>query len=562
VDRIQIAAIVIAIGIMLYLFASGQVGPGPAEAPSSPQVTERTAPPPPEPGASFAGAENDAAPVPKAPAVVTQHRTAILENDALRLQVSDAGGRLESIKLKQYEDRLGEGARPVELVTVTPERGTLLMFLGNDLFSGLESAPHEILTAGRREVVLRAERSGVRVTRTLTLDEVGYGARLRVRVENGAADRVEPVFQVAWYGQERARSAPDRFQNYGLLVSADGSLERAPLSSQNPLSCAGGGGGMDPEVIVAPIEWAGIESQYFMTVVIPENPQEASAYKGPIGDRAGGQTVIRYPPIEVPAGGYVERNYRLYMGPKVQKLVRSVDPRLDSAVRSGWAWVRPLVDLFVSLLSWTQSNVVGNYGVAIILLTILVRVVTAPLTQRSMKSMKGLSVIAPEMKELQEKFKDDRTRLQQEMMSLYRRKGINPLTAMGGGCLPMLIQMPFLLALYFALQSSIELRHAPFMLWIQDLSAPEDFFSVAGLPIRPLPLMMGLSMVLQQKLTPTSASADPSQRQMMMWMSVFFIFLFYSFPSGLVLYWFVSNLLAIAQQTLVNRSPDAKQQKK
>ena len=131
---------------------------------------------------------------------------------------------------------------------------------------------------------------------------------------------------------------------------------------------------------------------------------------------------------------------------------------------------------------------------------------------------------------------------------------MNPLSAMGGGCVPMLIQMPFMIALYFALQTSIELRHAPFAFWINDLSAPENLFSIAGLPLRLLPLLMGGSMLLQQRLTP-SPNADPQQAQMMTLMSVVFTFMFYQFPSGLVLYWFVSNLLGIAQQLFVNRSP-------
>jgi YidC/Oxa1 family membrane protein insertase len=170
-----------------------------------------------------------------------------------------------------------------------------------------------------------------------------------------------------------------------------------------------------------------------------------------------------------------------------------------------------------------------------------------------MKSMKKFSAIAPEMKQLQEKHGSDKAKLQEEMMKLYREKGINPLSSLGGGCIPMLIQMPFMVALYFALQSSIELRHAPFFGWIDDLSAPEDL-RLFGLPIRLLPLAMGASMLLQQRLTP-SPTADPQQRQMMTMMSVMFIVLFYGFPSGLVLYWFVSNLLGIAQQVWVNRSP-------
>jgi len=233
----------------------------------------------------------------------------------------------------------------------------------------------------------------------------------------------------------------------------------------------------------------------------------------------------------------------------------SVDPRFANARDVGWQWIRPLVDLFAGILVWTHAHVVSNYGVAIILLTIVLRVLTFPLTQRSMKSMKRFSLIAPEMKAIQEKYANDKAKLQEELMALYRRKGMNPLAAMGGGCIPMLIQMPFMVALYFALQSSIELRHAPFMWWIDDLSAPETLFAVGGIPIRILPLLMGASMILQQRMTPTP-NADPQQRQMMMLMSVMFIFLFYQFPAGLVLYWFVSNLLGIGQQLLVNRQRD------
>ena len=204
------------------------------------------------------------------------------------------------------------------------------------------------------------------------------------------------------------------------------------------------------------------------------------------------------------------------------------------------------------MLEWIHGNVIANYGMAIILLTIMLRLVTFPLSQRQFKSMRKLGTIAPEMKELQEKHKGDKEKLQSEMMALYRKKGMNPVTAMGGGCIPLLIQMPFLISLYFALQISMDLRHAPFFGWIHDLSAPETLFELAGIPVRVLPLLMGATMVLQQRLMPAQG-VDPQQRQMMMWMSVVFIFMFYGFPSGLVLYWFVSNLLGIGQQALIHR---------
>jgi YidC/Oxa1 family membrane protein insertase len=180
----------------------------------------------------------------------------------------------------------------------------------------------------------------------------------------------------------------------------------------------------------------------------------------------------------------------------------------------------------------------------------MVRLVTAPLATKQMRSMKRLGELQPRMKAIQDKYRDDRQRQSQEMMKLYRESGVNPL----GGCMPMLLQIPVFIALYYALQSSIDLRQAPFVGWIEDLSQPETLFVVPGLgvPVRILPLLMGASMVLQQKLTPTTM--DPAQaRMMMVMMPIMFTVLFYGFPSGLVLYWFVSNLLAIGQQLWTNR---------
>jgi YidC/Oxa1 family membrane protein insertase len=185
---------------------------------------------------------------------------------------------------------------------------------------------------------------------------------------------------------------------------------------------------------------------------------------------------------------------------------------------------------------------------------VLVRVVTAPLTSRQMRSMKRMGELQPRLKELQEKYKDDRQRQSQEMMKLYREAGVNPL----GGCLPLVLQFPVFIGLYYALQSSISLRQAPFLLWIDDLSSPESLFTIPGfnLPVRVLPIVMGLTMIAQQKMTPTTM--DPAQARMMMTvMPVMFTVLFYQFPSGLVLYWMVSNVLAIAHQMWVNRQTKA-----
>jgi YidC/Oxa1 family membrane protein insertase len=195
-------------------------------------------------------------------------------------------------------------------------------------------------------------------------------------------------------------------------------------------------------------------------------------------------------------------------------------------------------------------SVIPNYGVAIIVLTFMVRLATAPLTAKQMRSMKKMGELQPKLKEIQAKHADDRQKQSEAMMSLYKETGVNPL----GGCFPLLLQFPVFIGLYYALQSSIDLRQAPFFGWITDLSVPEALFTLPGvdLPVRLLPIIMGASMVLQQRMTPTTM--DPQQARMMMtMMPIMFTVLFYQFPSGLVLYWMVSNLLAIAHQMWINR---------
>jgi YidC/Oxa1 family membrane protein insertase len=485
---------------------------------------------------------------------MTQAETHQLINDAVRIEVSSQGGRLTSVELLQFHDRVGEPWEPVQLVT-DPSQGTGLLLLGEEDFRGLESTLHQVVSSSDREVVYRVESGGVEVQRSWTLDDRGYGLRLQVSVSNQSPLTVRPRFEIVWLGRERTRDAPDRFQNYQVVASADGGLERQRVEGIHAAGFLGrlfGRGAPTGEPIAAPVEWVGVESQYFLTAVIAEDPREAWAFRGPVAPDTAVSS-LRYPAFDLPPGQQFASTHRVYLGPKVHDAVQAVDPRLLPAVNVGWSWVRPLVELFAAALTWTYGHLVSNYGVAIILLTIVLRLATYPLTQRSMKSMKRLQQISPEMKELQAKHKGDNAKLQQEMAALYKRTGINPATAMAGGCLPMALQMPFMLALYFALQGTIELRHAPFMLWINDLSAPENLFSIMGVPVRLLPLLMGASMLGQQWLQP--ATGDPQQRQMMMWMNVLFIFLFYQFPSGLVLYWFVSNLLGIAQQLLVNRQP-------
>ncbi len=247
-------------------------------------------------------------------------------------------------------------------------------------------------------------------------------------------------------------------------------------------------------------------------------------------------------------GSQKDYKYKIFYGPKKLKMLDEVGSNLGHSVNFGWFDIiaKPtllLLNLFYGFFK--------NYGIAIILVTVLFKTLFWPITQKGMKSMKNMQKLQPKMVKIKEKYKDDPTKMNKEVMALYKTYKVNPL----GGCLPMVLQIPVFFALYKVLLQSIELRHAPFMLWITDLSAPDrlwigfDLPYLGGLPV--LTLLMGASMFFQQKLTPTTA--DPTQAKIMMFLPVVFTFMFLNFASGLVLYWFINNMLSILQQVLINR---------
>jgi len=236
---------------------------------------------------------------------------------------------------------------------------------------------------------------------------------------------------------------------------------------------------------------------------------------------------------------------RFYAGPKDQKRLEQISPNLNLTVDYGFLWWLAVPLFYV--LDWLHAFL-GNWGMSIILLTVLVKAVLYPLSAASYRSMANMRRVGPQMKRLQERYADDRQKLSQEMMNLYKKEQVNPL----GGCLPMLLPMPIFIALYWVLFESVELRQAPFFLWINDLSAMDPYFI--------LPLLMGGSMYLTQLLSP--AVGDPMQVRMMKMMPIMFTVLFLFFPSGLVLYWLVNNLLGVAQQYYVIRQTERAQESK
>ncbi|KAA8731239.1 membrane protein insertase YidC [Acinetobacter qingfengensis] len=281
--------------------------------------------------------------------------------------------------------------------------------------------------------------------------------------------------------------------------------------------------------------WIGIVQHYFVSAWIPD-----VGYTAHLESRNSGKDHIigfRSPMVDVPAGKQYEFKATLYSGPKIQSELKDLAVGLNQTVDYGWLW--PIAKLlFVGLQFF--HGIVGNWGWSIILLTILVKLILWPLSAKSYRSMAKMRVIAPEMQRMKEEFGEDRMRFSQEMMALYKREQVNPLS----GCLPLLLQMPIFLALYWVLMESVELRHAPWILWIQDLSAMDPWFI--------LPLIMGVTMFIQQMLNPQPA--DPMQAKVFRLMPIIFTVFMLFFPAGLVLYWVINNSITIFQQWFINKN--------
>lgn len=281
--------------------------------------------------------------------------------------------------------------------------------------------------------------------------------------------------------------------------------------------------------------WIAIIQHYFLSAWVPD--QSANNSFKTVVTRQG-LNIVRFtsPAQTIAAGEQGNIGAQIYIGPKDQYRLEEISPGLELTVDYGWLWwiAQPLFWLLTKL-----HGVIGNWGWAIIAVTVLVKAAFFQLNAKAFTSMANMRRVQPKLMELRERYADDRQKQSQAMMELYKKEKINPV----GGCLPMLVQMPVFIALYWVLMESVELRHAPFMLWINDLSAMDPYFV--------LPLIMGLSMFIQQKLNPPPA--DPMQAKIMQWMPVIFTFFFLFFPAGLVLYWVVNNTLSIVQQYIITK---------
>ncbi len=460
------------------------------------------------------------------------------------VEFSTVGGAIESWALRDYLDR--DGAY-VMLVAADQGFGAAAETPFLELEAGNLARERWLLEVQEeREVSFSIQRGGFRITKQYLMDPDTYVIRLRLAVENQGDVEVAPRFAVGW--PAHVRSGSD-FTEQSLAVLESGELDTEMLSG---IGTAGFFGGSAQKQYSFPgsIDWVGTQSNYFLAALLPDAPSLASAR---FLVRKPGEAAIAeafFGPVQLGRGQRAEREYRIYAGPKETARLDALGAGTLRSIDLGWSWVSPLTRFFNWLLE-VLYTFIGNYGVAIIVLTILVRVVTAPLTVKQMRSMERMRRLQPLIKELQAKYADDRPKQSEEMMRLYKREKVNPL----GGCFPILLQMPVFIGLFYALRSSIQLRQAPFFGWIDDLAAPDTLFVLPGLdlPVRVLPLVMGASMVVQQRITPMQMDPDQA-RMMMIIMPLMMTVLFYQFASGLVLYWLMSNVLAISHQLWLGRN--------
>lgn len=476
-----------------------------------------------------------------APASDPEVRSVSVNTDVYKGAISTLGATIIDIELKDYPVSLEEPDTPFLLVSNDPAHYLVAE-------SGLqgranEPAPthREIFSVEGDEFVLQDGQdtlaipfiwesgTGIRVTKTLTFTRGSYEVAVDYQIENGSAED----WTVNQYRQlKRKPATSDEKQQFvhtyigGVVSNAEDRYTKISF------------GDMEDENLNTSVTngWVAMIEHYFAAAWIPDADEQNTAYsrflqgenRYLIGMVSGSQLI--------PAGGQGTFSTKAYIGPKIQEKLKAAAPHLELTVDYGW------LTIIAQPLFWILNTIhsyIGNWGWAIIFTTFIIKAVFYKLSEASYRSMAKMKLLQPKLASLKERHGDDRAKMGQATMELYKKEKVNPL----GGCLPMIIQIPVFIALYWTLLESVELRQAPFMLWIQDLSIKDPFFI--------LPVIMAATMYIQQKLNP--APVDPIQAKVFQFLPLIFGVFFAFFPAGLVLYWVVNNTLSIAQQYYITR---------
>ena len=459
--------------------------------------------------------------------------------DVLEVEIDTLGGTIARVDLRSYPVANDKPDEPFRLLDDTDPR---TWFIAQSGLTGPRSAPNHhtqyeseaevyALTDGMEfiDVPLRwRSEDGVEVIRTYRFTRDNYVVEVRVDVAN----RSDEAWQGALYGQLQ-RGEPESsggiFRTYtytgGILSGPEKPYEKVDFSDMASQD-------VDRDVIGG---WVAMIQHYFAAAWVPGAEDTNHYYSSSLANGLFALGVVS-PAKVISPGSTGAFSLDMYVGPKIQERMQDVAPHLERTVDYGWLWL--IAEPLFWLLSWIHGFV-GNWGWAIIILTILIKLAFFQLSATSYKSMARMRKLQPRITTLRERYAADKQRMNQAMMELYREEKINPL----GGCLPILVQIPVFIALYWVLLESVELRQASFIGWLDDLSLHDPYFV--------LPVLMGVTMLIQQKLNPTPP--DPMQAKIMMALPFVFTFFFLFFPSGLVLYWFVNNVLSIIQQWVITK---------
>jgi len=466
------------------------------------------------------------------------------------------GARIDDLVLKNYRETIKPGAQPIHLLSPAGTPGEYLASFG---FAGAGApgpdarwtvASGDVLAPGKPVTLATEAAGGARYELTFAIDD-GYMVTATARVANRGA-------------------APIAAQPYALITRTD--PEKEPSEGHTgPVGAWDGKHFADSwkdirssdgqkKVLSGAPGWLGFSDQYWLTALIPDGQSDAAIrFSAP----ARFQADLTRPPVMVGPGMQATQTFRLFAGAKEVDLLDRYKSQLNIPLfdlANDWGWFKVIAKPLFELLSWL-FRALGNYGLAIIALTFLVRLALFPIANKQYQSMNKMRVLAPKLKDIQERHKGDQEGLQKAMMEFYQKEKVNPVS----GCLPILLQLPIFFALYKAFSISIEMRHAPFALWIRDLSAPDPVTPVnlfGLLPFTPphaiaigvLPILVGLTSFLQIKLNPPAP--DPMQQKIFSFMPVVYTFIMAPFAAGLQLYWFTNNVLGIAQQWwLMRRHP-------
>ena len=452
-----------------------------------------------------------------------------VETDEFIALFSTRGGAIKSLKLKRYREHIAKDSPLIELVHVKPTDPLplSLTFPGADINLSEKTIYEAQLNEKDKSTITFITEIPhlIRVEKIYRFKPGRYDFDLEIRNTNLGPGPINQTVGLTWYEYIDPQKKSDSYAHEGPVSFAAKKIERD-----------------DPKKIVATktvgpdVSWGGYETKYFIAALIPQNPAITSLYMSTNGGDLLSISALS-PKNIIPPGKTTVVNYTVYLGPKDYSILKSLNVGLENAIDFG-DWLKWLAMPLLIVLKFLY-NLIPNYGVAIIILTAIIKIIFWPLGNKSYRSMKEMQKLQPKVAELQEKYKNDKNRLSQEIMNLYKTHKINPM----GGCLPMLIQIPVFFGLYKTLLYAIELRHSPFIWWIKDLSAKDPYYIT--------PIIMGATMFIQQKMTPTAG--DPTQAKIMLLMPAIFTVMFLNFPSGLVIYWLFNNIISIGQQYYINK---------